>query len=240
MNELKPRIQLQAPDSLKRNVMERIGRETPRKRRVAIWQWSAAAAVVTIGVMTFAFWHGSSVKQEIAMNDIPAISKPSEVAKPGAEVVPTIVPMSVSPVKKTTTHRAREVSHRLKKSSDTHKTLNGEREKAKGENEDEIIVAGFGNPKPITGAIHREEGNDVSQSLESQEYTPEEQRLIDRLDQYRDLVNARLAEELEQAACVQARWQEMAYDKWLRLRQILLPAYPMTDGEKSENTLPAI
>lgn len=240
MNELKPKVQLRAPASLKRNVMEQIDKEKPQKRRIAVWRWYAAAAIVAIGIMTFALWPHSTVKQHVAVKGTPVSSQPKEVSMSIAKTVPKTVPMADSDMKKHKILSKRKVLNPSYTQPYVPKTIKEEDEKPALESEDEILVVGFGKALPVAGAIQQVKEDPISNPIDMQEYTPEEQRLIDQVNKHRDIVYARLADELEQASFKQRQLQQLTYNNWLQMRQILLRICTNEEAEKTDKPIQTI
>lgn len=240
MNELKPRVQLHAPASLRRNVMERIDEGNRRGRGSAVWRWYAAAAVAAIGLMTFALWQHPTEKQYAAQQDNPVSFEPREVSKPVAEVVPQTLPTKVIGTERHKIHSKRKAHSRSYSQSYVPEKSKAGDEKPITGSEDEIIVVGWGKPLPVTGAVQQGEEDVAHNPIDYEKYTPEEQRLIDQVNQHRDIVYARLADELEQASLRQSRLRQEVYNNWQQVRQILLRVYPKGEMEKAEKPVQTI
>lgn len=240
MNELKPKVQLRAPASLKRNVMAQIKKETPHKKRVAVWHWYAAAAVVAIGIMTFTLWQHSKVKVSVEVADIPVSSEPKEVSTPIADAVSNTVTLAEGDMKMHKIYPKRKVNRRSCAQSYAPKAIQVKDEKPALESEDKILVVGLGKALPVTGAVQQVKEDSISNPIDRQEYTPEEQKLIEQVNKHRDIVYARLADELEQASFKQRQLQQLTYNNWLQMRQILLRICPNEEAEKTDKPIQTI
>lgn len=196
---LRPRIKPKAPASLKQNVLQAIEHESPAQsrpqhaaRRISAW-W-AAAAVLLIGVLTFALWPkekdslipSKANRMQVAMQN-PHEEKPqsSSPLSPKGEAkvvgdkngrpVPLIASSSQSTQEEETTN--------LQPVLESEETTNLQ-----------PVLESEGTMNHPS--IHEE-------SVES--LTPYEQQLLANFETHRDFVNAYLAEEFAQVRFMQQR-----------------------------------
>ena len=184
---LRPRIKPKAPASLKQNVLQAIEHDPPAQsrpqhaaRRISAW-W-AAAAVLLIGVLTFALWP----KEKDSL--IPSQAHRMQVAmqNPHEEKVQSGSPLSPKGEAKVSEDKnGRPVAH---VASSSQSTQEEETTNLQPVLESEETM----NHPPI----HEE-------SVES--LTPYEQQLLANFEANRDFVNACLAEEFAQVRFMQQR-----------------------------------
>lgn len=196
---LRPRIKPKAPASLKQNVLQAIEHESPAQsrpqhaaRRISAW-W-AAAAVLLIGVLTFALWPKEKDSQ------IPSQAHRMQVAmqNPHEEKVQSGSPLSPKGEAKVSEDKnGRPVPLVASSSQSTQ--------------EEETT-----NLQPV---LESEETTSLQPVLESEEtmnhppiheesvesLTPYEQQLLANFEANRDFVNACLAEEFAQVRFMQQR-----------------------------------
>lgn len=196
---LRPRIKPKAPASLKQNVLQAIEHESPAQsrpqhaaRRISAW-W-AAAAVLLIGVLTFALWP----KEKDSL--IPSQAHRMQVAiqNPHEEKVQSGSPLSPKGEAKVSEDKnGRPVPLVASSSQSTQ--------------EEETT-----NLQPV---LESEETTNLQPVLESEEtmnhspiheesieaLTPYEQQLLANFEANRDFVNACLAEEFAQVRFMQQR-----------------------------------
>ena len=196
---LRPRIKLKAPASLKQNVLQAIEHDPPAQsrpqhaaRRISAW-W-AAAAVLLIGVLTFALWP----KEKDSL--IPSQAHRMQVAmqNPHEEKVQSGSPLSLKGETKVSEDKnGRPVPLVASSSQSTQ--------------EEETT-----NLQPV---LESEETTNLQPVLESEEtmnhspiheesieaLTPYEQQLLANFETNRDFVNACLAEEFAQVRFMQQR-----------------------------------
>lgn len=196
---LRPRIKPKAPASLKQNVLQAIEHDPPAQSRAQhaarrISAWWAAAAVLLIGVLTFAFWP----KEKDSL--IPSQAHGMQVAmqNPHEEKVQSGSPLSPKGEAKVSEDKnGRPVAHVASSSQSTQ--------------EEETT-----NLQPV---LESEETTNLQPVLESEEtmnhspiheesieaLTPYEQQLLANFETNRDFVNACLAEEFAQVRFMQQR-----------------------------------
>lgn len=196
---LRPRIKPKAPASLKQNVLQAIEHDPPAQSRPQhaarpISAWWAAAAVLLIGVLTFAFWP----KEKDSL--IPSQAHRMQVAmqNPHEEKVQSGSPLSPKGEAKVSEDKnGRPVPLVASSSQSTQ--------------EEETT-----NLQPV---LESEETTNLQPVLESEEtmnhspiheesietLTPYEQQLLANFETNRDFVNACLAEEFAQVRFMQQR-----------------------------------
>ena len=240
MNELKPKIQLHAPASLKRNVMERIEKQRIRRKRIVAIRWCAVAAVAMIGVMTFSLWLRPSTEKRQVVSNHSAIPVTKEMPLPVVEDVQNTTILANNNMMNDRRQRKNVSTNRPRKAIRPQLTTGKEEATPKSDRQDEIIEVGFG--RGMSGSINRIDNSQdkVSPSHHPQLFTPEEQILIDQMNQHRDIVNARLAEELEQASLIQRNLRQAVYDNWRQVRQVIRIAIPKEKEEKPIRELKTI
>lgn len=196
---LRPRIKPKAPASLKQNVLQAIEHDPPAQSRAQhaarrISAWWAAAAVLLIGVLTFALWP----KEKDSL--IPSKAHRMQVAmqNPHEEKVQSGSPLSLKGEAKVSEDKnGRPVPLVASSSQSTQ--------------EEETT-----NLQPV---LESEETTNLQPVLESEEtmnhspiheasveaLTPYEQQLLANFEANRDFVNACLAEEFAQVRFMQQR-----------------------------------
>ena len=196
---LRPRIKPKAPASLKQNVLQAIEHDPPAQsrpqhaaRRISAW-W-AAAAVLLIGVLTFALW--PQEKDSL----IPSQAHRMQVAmqNPHEEKVQSGSPLSPKGEAKVSEDKNGRLVPLVASSSQSTQ-------------EEETT-----NLQPV---LESEETTNLQPVLESEEtmnhspiheesieaLTPYEQQLLANFETHRDFVNAYLAEEFAQVRFMQQR-----------------------------------
>ena len=186
---LRPRIKPKAPASLKQNVLQAIEHDSPAQsrpqhaaRRISAW-W-VAAAVLLIGVLTFALWP----KEKDSL--IPSKANRMQVAmqNPHEEKVQSGSPLSPKRVAKVGREKSGSTTLDPLIASSSQSTQEEETTNLQPVLESEETM----NHPPI----HEE-------SVES--LTPYEQQLLANFEANRDFVNACLAEEFAQVRFMQQR-----------------------------------
>ncbi|MBO4314821.1 MAG: hypothetical protein J5867_02495 [Prevotella sp.] len=240
MNELKPKIQLHAPASLKRNVMERIEKQRIRRKRIVAIRWCSVAAVALIGVMTFALWLRPSTEKPLVVSNHSSMPVVNEMPLPVVEDVKKTTILANNTMMSDRRQRENVSTKRPRKAIHPLPTPGKEEVSPKSDRHDEIIDVGFGREasSPINRADNSQDR--VSPSHHPQPFTPEEQLLIDQMYQHRDIVNARLAEELEQASLIQQRLHRVAYEQLMQVRQLIHDATPKNTQDKMKNEVKTI
>ena len=203
MEELKPRIRPKAPASLKQNVLreaKRIDLTTQaggglmggRFQEAGLLKWVAAAAVLLVGIMTFAL-HGVDKNNKVEPLLVSTIPPPS--------------------------HQKEETAgeHHSNKEEVATGGLQGSvagKQGSMAAGGPLLLgggVRGGGEIKGAPPSPSQEEGTthvasaEPSQALQAEELTPYERQLLANFEAHRDLVNARLAEELAQVRFMQQR-----------------------------------
>jgi len=208
---LRPRIKPKAPASLKQNVLQAIEHDPPAQsrpqhaaRRISAW-W-AAAAVLLIGVLTFAFWP----KEKDSL--IPSKANRMQVAmqNPHEEKVQSGSPLSPKGEAKVSEDKNGRPVPLVASSSQS--TQEEETTNLQPVLESEETT----NLQPV---LESEETTNLQPVLESEEtmnhppiheasveaLTPYEQQLLANFEANRDFVNACLAEEFAQVRFMQQR-----------------------------------
>ena len=119
-------------------------------------------------------------------------------------------------------------------------TTGKEEASPKSDRQDEIIYVGFTRetPDPINRADKSQDR--VSPPLHPQPFTPEEQLLIDQMNQRRDIVYARLVDELQQASFTQQRLHRVAYEQLMQVRQLIHDATPQPRQDETRKEVRTI
>lgn len=240
MNKLKPQIQLHAPASLKRNVMERIEKQRIRRKRIVAIRWCSVAAVALIGVMTFALWLRPSTEKRLVVSNHSAMPVVDKIPLPVVEDVQNTTILANNTMMNDRRQRKNVSTKRPRKAIHPLPTPGKEEAPPKSDRHDEIIDVGFGREasSPINRADNSQDR--VSPSHHPQPFTPEEQLLIDQMNQRRDIVYARLVDELQQASLTQQRLHRVAYEQLMQVRQLIHDATPQPRQDETRKEVRTI
>ncbi|MBR1468894.1 MAG: hypothetical protein IJ605_02110 [Prevotella sp.] len=203
MKELSPKIKPKAPASLKENVLKAVREQEiaapgRKKTPVAALRWLSAAAVLLVGILTFALW---------------PTEKTAEVVAESHKTTPP-APLLADNAKPTPETRPEPVSTPSKPAPKAQKT-----EKAEPKAETADVGTVETPEEPVIAEIAPTE-----KQPESEPYTAEELELLAQLEAKRPLVNALLAEELAQANFQQRKIrqiQQESIQKYINMQQTI-------------------
>ena len=216
MEQLRPKIKPKAPASLKENVLKAVSQDgllanrqaEQSSRRTATWRITLAAAVLLLGIMTFALWlnrdrhnshesapvliaekAGTKVVKEAVTNvvkDVGETASHNYAGPSAAMTTPTEAKSETTATAPLSAHSGTTVPFHSAQQPTATKLLAVSSSTATSQAEQHTT------PLP-----HRE---GLGESL-----SPYERQLLANFEAHRDLVNARLAEELAQARFTQER-----------------------------------
>ena len=235
MEQLRPRIRPKAPASLKENVLKAVShdslhdsRQAERSSRLAAtWHITlAAAAVLLLGIMTFALWLNRD--RHSSHESAPVLIAEKAGKEVGTKAVNEAVTNVVKEVGETASHNYAEPSAAVttpteSKSNTTttaplsthpETTVPSHSAQQPATNEPLAVSSPTATPqaKQHTTPLPDREGQGESLPRKGQgggsavaPLSPLERQLLANFEAHRDLVNARLAEELAQARFTQER-----------------------------------
>ena len=221
MEQLRPRIRPKAPASLKENVLKAVSQDGllasrqagQSSRRTATWRITlAAAAVLLLGIMTFVLWLNRD--RHSSHESAPVLIAEKAGTKVGTKAVKEAVTNVVKEVGEAVSHKYAEPSAAVmtptEAKSETTSTAslsahNGTTvpfHSAQQPTATKLLAVSSSTAtsqaeQHTTPLPHRE---GLGESL-----SPYERQLLANFEAHRDLVNARLAEELAQARFTQER-----------------------------------
>lgn len=223
MDALKPKIKPKAPASLKQNVLAAVRKEggdrshstqeekSLNKRKLLSAGWLSAAAVLLLGIMTFALWpkEEKSVRplaqKETA--DYPSTAK-KESQIEGKAANPAPAPLLAE------SRSARIVPTRSprKERSATTQSFQTIEEEAAG-NAPATNALGQAAPSVAASSVpqtkEEEPAGEPTAGESTTSYTPYELQLLANYEKHKALVNACLAEELAQTSTAQSNLRQM-------------------------------
>lgn len=220
MNELKPSIKMKAPPTLKPAVMK-AARRKRAAQRATIWSGWGVAASLLVGMLTFALWpSGEETTLLTTFNE--HNDQPEKVATAMAEAA-TDGPsqqaetLSATVASQTTTKRLATTPHprRPQAAAPALPTAHHDDEAAAPAPASAILTEAIAE-----ATSHKKEQEEAPLSAP----TPDEAQLMATLEENRDLVRARLADELSQAQFMQEQlWatQRKRIDDIVRLNEII-------------------
>ena len=235
MEQLSPRIRPKAPASLKENVLKAVSQDglldsrqaEQSSRRAATWRITlAAAAVLLLGIMTFALWLNRD--RHSSHESAPVLIAEKAGTKVGTKAVKEAVTNVVKEVGETASQRYAEPSAAMTTPTEsksnttttaplsTHQKTTATSHSARQPATNELLAVSSPTATPQakqhTTPLPDREGQGESLLGESLPregqgvgLSPLERQLLANFEAHRDLVNARLAEELAQARFTQER-----------------------------------
>ena len=235
MEQLRPRIRPKAPASLKENVLKVVSQDgllanrqaEQSSRRTATWRITlAAAAVLLLGIMTFALWLNRD--RHSSHESAPVLIAEKAGTKAGTKAVKEAVTNVVKEVGETASHNYAGPSAAMTTPTEaksnttttaplsTHQKTTATSHSAQQPATNELLAVSSPTatpqPKQHTTPLPDREGQGESLQGESLPrkgqgvgLSPLERQLLANFEAHRDLVNARLAEELAQARFTQER-----------------------------------
>ena len=257
MEELKPRIKPKAPASLKKNVLEAVRSEknslpslgkatgermsSPVSERLGkvpgkgAWAWlSAAATVLTVGIMTFTFWPRTSTEDRTNTDVVASVSTTSQPSSQKEEMrkqrsqPSTCSPSfaqtaAISSTEKPSPSGVQKVQ-RVQSPSGVQRV---QRVQITATPTEDLIAATpaeerLSTPLPRREGQGGESGSGLGGESSSSPPSPYEQQLLANFEKHRDLVNACLAEELAQTRMTQnylRQIQRQSLQDYLDLQQ---------------------
>ena len=187
MEELRPKIKPKAPASLKNNVLKAIQQDdkpTKQVRHIS-WRWFSAAAVILVGILTFALWQPE--KESLSQGAIKEAKLPN-IHQKDKQLENTHISILPSAPKKILAKR----HHPKKMKKTTCKPLT---------NKEIIPINNIDDKEEISPIL----SNDIPIVEKPQStFTAYERQLLENLEKNRYLVRACLAEELFQASVKQS------------------------------------
>ena len=235
MEQLRPRIKPKAPASLKENVLKAVSQDgllasrqaEQSSRRAATWRITlAAAAVLLLGIMTFVLWLNRD--RHNSHESAPVLIAEKAGTKVGTKAVKEAVTNVVKEVGETASHNYAEPSAAVTTPTEaksnttttaplsTHQKTTATSHSAQQPATNELLAVSSPTATPqakqhTTPLPDREElGESLPRKGQGDgsavaPLSPLERQLLANFEAHRDLVNARLAEELAQARFTQER-----------------------------------
>jgi hypothetical protein len=192
MEELRPKIKPKAPASLKKNVLKAIQQDdkpTKQVRHIS-WRWFSAAAVILVGILTFALWQPE--KESLSQGAIKEAKFPN-IHQKDKQLENTHI--SILPPTPKKILAKRHQPKKMKKTIDKPLT-----------NKEIIPTNNMDDKEEISPILP----NDIPIVEKPQPtFTTYERQLLENLEKNRYLVRACLAEELFQASVKQSKIAEI-------------------------------